>query len=82
MADGRLPALTAFWESMSLPGIFFAGNVTQAERLEKHGVSASSTAVNGFRYNARVLAHQLARRFGIEIARPPIPAEGAVRFAC
>ncbi len=61
VADGRLPALTPFWESMSLPGIFFAGNVTQAERgLEKHGVSASSTAVNGFRYNARVLAHDLA----------------------
>jgi len=81
VADGRLPALTPFWESMSLPGIFFAGNVTQAERgLEKHGVSASSTAVNGFRYNARVLAHDLARRFGIEIPRRAMPVEEAVPF--
>jgi thioredoxin reductase len=63
VADGRLPALTPFWESVSLPGIFFAGNVTQAERgLEKHGVSANSSAVNGFRYNARVLARHLAER--------------------
>jgi thioredoxin reductase len=76
VADGRLPALTPFWESVSLPGIFFAGNVTQAERgLEKHGVSASSTAVNGFRYNARVLARYLAAdRFEVELPRREVPA--------
>jgi thioredoxin reductase len=75
VADGRLPALTPFWESVSLPGVFFAGNVTQAERgLEKHGVSANSTAVNGFRYNARVLARHLAERCtGAVPARPTIP---------
>jgi thioredoxin reductase len=82
VADGRLPALTPFWESMSLPGIFFAGNVTQAERgLEKHGVSASSTAVNGFRYNAAVLVRRLARTvFGLELPRPLVPADEAVQF--
>ena len=80
VADGRLPALTPFWESVSLPGIFFAGNVTQAERgLEKHGVSASSTAVNGFRYNARVLAEHLARTvFGVEAPRPVVPPDEVV----
>jgi thioredoxin reductase len=78
VADGRLPALTPFWESVSLRGIFFAGNVTQAERgLEKHGVSANSTAVNGFRYNARVLARHLAERwFGVAVPRPVVePAD-------
>ena len=80
VADGRLPALTPFWESVTLPGIFFAGNVTQAERgLEKHGVSASSTAVNGFRYNARVLAGHLAGTwFGIEPPRPALAPADAV----
>jgi thioredoxin reductase len=82
VADGRLPALTPFWESMSVPGIFFAGNVTQAERgLEKNGVSASSTAVNGFRYNAAVLARHLARSvFGLELPRPLVPADESVPF--
>jgi thioredoxin reductase len=82
VADGRLPALTPFWESISLRGIFFAGNVTQAERgLEKHGVSASSTAVNGFRYNARLLANHIAEAwFGIAIPRPRVPARAVVRF--
>ena len=28
--DGRLPAQTPYWESVSVPGIYFAGNVTQA----------------------------------------------------
>ena len=27
--DGRVPALTPFWESVSLPGVFFAGNASQ-----------------------------------------------------
>jgi thioredoxin reductase len=82
VADGRLPALTPFWESVSLPGIFFAGNVTQAERgLEKHGVAASSTAVNGFRYNARVLAQHIAeRRFEVALPRPKVAPADVVRL--
>jgi thioredoxin reductase len=80
--SGRLPVLTPFWESVSLPGIFFAGTITQAERgLEKHGVYASSTGVAGYRYNARILAEHLAQRlFGIEIARPPVPTAQAVPY--
>jgi thioredoxin reductase len=82
VADGRLPAVTPFWESMSLRGIYFAGNVTQAERgLEKQGVSASSTAVNGFRYNARLLARHIAERhFGVETPRPAVPADYVVPY--
>jgi thioredoxin reductase len=63
VADGRIPALTPFWESVSLPGVFFAGNASQGARgLERRGAGASSSAVNGFRYNARVLARHLAER--------------------
>jgi thioredoxin reductase len=63
VADNRIPALTPWWESVSLPGAFFAGNASQGARgLGKRGAGASSSSVNGFRYNARVLAEQLARR--------------------
>jgi thioredoxin reductase len=63
VADGRIPALTPFWESVSLPGVFFAGNASQGARgIEKRGAGASSSSVNGFRYNARVLAQHLAQR--------------------
>lgn len=64
--DGRLPALTPFWESVTVPGLFFAGNVTDAAPgLRKHGVASLSSMVAGFRYNARVLATHLAEsRFG------------------
>jgi thioredoxin reductase len=74
VGDGRVPALTAFWESVSLPGVYFAGNASQGARgLAKRGAGASSTAVNGFRYNARVLAEHIARTLGIRIfERPPV----------
>jgi thioredoxin reductase len=61
--DGRLPAQTPYWESVSVPGIYFAGNVTQASPgLRKHGATSSSSSVNGFRYNARVLAQHIAEK--------------------
>jgi thioredoxin reductase len=75
VADGRIPALTPFWESVSLPGVFFAGNASQGARgIGKRGAGASSTSVNGFRYNARVLAEHLARTLnGREPSRQPVP---------
>jgi thioredoxin reductase len=75
VSDGRLPALTPFWESVSLPGIYFAGNASQGARgLEKHGAGASSSAVNGFRYNAKVLAEHVAEVLaGWETPRPAVP---------
>ncbi len=73
--NDRVPSLGPFWESISAPGVFFAGNVTMAARgLAKNGVSPNSTSVNGFRYNARVLARHLAERLGIEQARPRLSA--------
>ena len=70
VADGRIPALTPFWESVSLPGVFFAGNASQGARgIGKRGAGASSTSVNGFRYNARVLVRHLAER--LDCQEPP-----------
>ena len=61
VADGRLPALSPLWESVTLDSVFFAGNISQAARgLRKHGVSNLSSMVCGFRYNARILAQHLA----------------------
>jgi thioredoxin reductase len=69
VAQGRIPALTPFWESVGAPGVFFAGNATQgAAGLKKHGVGSSSAAVHGFRYNARVLARHIAKaHLGLEV---------------
>jgi thioredoxin reductase len=63
VAQGRMPALTPFWEAVGAAGVYFAGNATQgAAGLRKHGVASASAAVHGFRYNARVLAEHLAER--------------------
>ena len=77
-----LPAQTPWWESASLPGVFFAGTIGQgAKGLQKHGIPSNSGAVHGARYNARVLAAYLARtRFGIESERPRIAPEAASAF--
>ena len=78
--QNRLPAQTPFWESTSVPGIFFAGAITQGSiGLKKYGIPSNSAAVHGFRYNARVLAEHLARtRLGVEIPRTAIPPEAVV----
>jgi thioredoxin reductase len=70
VAQGRIPALTPFWESVGAPGVFFAGNATQgAGGLRKHGVGSSSAAVHGFRYNARVLARHIAKaHLGLQVS--------------
>jgi cation diffusion facilitator CzcD-associated flavoprotein CzcO len=80
--DGRLPALTPFFESVTLPGAFFAGNVTQAAPgLRKHGVASLSGMVCGFRYNARILARHLAEtRFGVRLERPLVAPDRVVPY--
>jgi thioredoxin reductase len=80
--QARLPAQTAYWESASVPGIFFAGTIGQgAAGLKKHGMPANSGAVHGARYNARVMASHIARgRFGREADRPAIAAADLVDF--
>jgi hypothetical protein len=80
--QGRLPAQTAFWESSSLPGIYFAGSITQGSiGLKKYGIPSNSAAVHGFRYNARVLAQYIAEsRFGITVPRRTMPAADVVDY--
>jgi thioredoxin reductase len=82
VSDGRLPAQTPYWESVSVPGIYFAGNVTSASPgMRKHGATSNSTSVNGFRYNARVLARHIAEtRFGRMVERPRIERDDLVSF--
>ncbi|MBA2569395.1 MAG: NAD(P)-binding domain-containing protein [Actinobacteria bacterium] len=81
VSDGRVPALTPFWESLTVPGIFFAGNATQGARgLGKRGLGASSSAVNGFRYNACVLASHLAERLGKPVSRPRLAGSELVPY--
>jgi len=81
-SQDRIPALTPFWESTSVPGIFFAGAPMQgAVGLRKHGVPANSGGLGGYRHNARVLAAYLARtHFGIELPRPEIRPERVVPY--
>lgn len=82
IADGRIPAQTPYWESVSAQGVYFAGNATQgAAGISTHGAAASSTSVNGFRYNARVLAHHIAEtHFGVRRPGPPLAAAEIVPF--
>jgi thioredoxin reductase len=70
--QSKLPAQTDFWESATVPNLYFAGTITQGSAgLKKHGISSYSGAVHGFRYNARILTrHIAARYFGIVRERP------------
>ena len=81
--QSRLPAQTAYWESATVPGIYFAGTISQgAAGLKKHGLPANSGAVHGHRYNARVLARHLAEaHFDVVPYRRPLEPESVMRFA-
>jgi thioredoxin reductase len=78
----RLPAQTPFWESATVPGIFFAGTITQGSAgLKKHGIPSNSGAVQGHRYNARVLARHLAEtRFAKQLPGRPLKPADLVGF--
>jgi len=78
----RLPALTPFWESTTVPGIFFAGTVTQgAVGLKKHGIPSNSGGVGGFRHNARVLAMYLAEKhFAVVVPRSVVRPDEVVPY--
>ena len=42
--NDRVPALSRFWESVSVPGIFFAGNSTFASRGSRRTASPPTRA--------------------------------------
>jgi thioredoxin reductase len=76
----RLPAQTPWWESTTVPGLFFAGTIGQgAKGLQRHGQPSNSGAVHGARYNARLLVGRLASTcFGMVPGRPAVDAAGLV----
>lgn len=76
----RLPALTPFWESVSVKGLYFAGTVSRASGgLKKNGVPSNSGGVGGHRYNGRVLARHIATtHFGATVPRPELRADAVV----
>ncbi len=52
----QLPPMTNYWESASVPGIYFAGTIGQGvSGMKKYGLPANSGAVHGARYNARTM---------------------------
>jgi thioredoxin reductase len=71
-----LPAQTRWWESATVPGIYFAGTINQGARgLAKFGVPPNSGAVQGHRYNARILARHIAETaFSVAPERAPMEA--------
>jgi hypothetical protein len=78
----KLPAQTPFWESASVPGMYFGGTIHQASPgLRKHGIPSNSGGVNGHRYNGRILARQVARKhFGIDPERPVVARAEVVSY--
>lgn len=80
--NDRLPAQTPYWESSTVPGIYFAGCITQgAMGLRKYGIGSNSAAVQGHRYNARLLAGHIARtHFGVEPERRALAPDEVVPF--
>jgi thioredoxin reductase len=80
--QSRLPALTPMWESVSMPGIYFGGTISQAAPgLRKHGIPSYSGAVQGHRYNALILARHIAEtHFGVVTERPAIAEADVLDF--
>jgi thioredoxin reductase len=80
--QSKLPTMTPWWESTAVPGIHFAGTITQGSPgLKKHGIPPNSGAVHGHRYNGRVLARRLATTaFGVAPERPSLAAGDVLPF--
>jgi thioredoxin reductase len=78
----RLPSVTPFWESTTVPGIFFAGTISQAAPgLRRHGLPGNSGAVHGHRYNSMILARHIAETaFGVVVDNPVVAPGDLVRY--
>jgi thioredoxin reductase len=57
--NDRLPALTPEWESVNVPGLHFAGTLTQSRDFKKH----TSAFIHGFRYGVRALTRMFDARY-------------------
>lgn len=56
--DDRFPAQTCEWESVNVPGLYFAGTLMQANDWKK----ATSGFTHGSRYNVRALHRMLEKK--------------------
>ncbi len=76
----NLPAMTNYFESATVPGIYFAGTIGQGvSGMKKYGLPANSGAVHGARYNARTMVHHVAAtHFGIERPRADVKPDALV----
>jgi thioredoxin reductase len=57
--DNRFPVQTSSWESVNVPGMFFAGTLMQQRDRKKY----MSAFIHGFRYNVRTLCQILRSRY-------------------
>ena len=78
----EVPAQTPHFESATVPGLFFAGSLTQGARgLRKNGIPSASASVHGFRYNARILARHIAEeRLGMTVPRRALAPDAVVPY--
>jgi hypothetical protein len=80
--QSKLPAVTQMWESATVPGIYFAGTISQASPgLRRHGIPSYSGAVQGHRYNSMILARYIAEsHFGVVTERPAVAPADLVAY--
>ena len=78
----RIPSLTPFWESATVPGVYFGGTASMgAVGLRKYGLGSLSGGVAGFRHNMRILALHLAQTyFGVDVPKRELRPDEVVPF--
>jgi thioredoxin reductase len=78
----KLPSMTNYWESATLPGIYFAGTIGQGSAgMKKYGLPANSGAVQGSRYNAKVMVeHLVSTKFGVQLEQPPVAPDRLIDY--
>jgi thioredoxin reductase len=57
--NDRFPAQTSSWESVNVPGLYFAGTITQVRDFKK----CTSAFIHGFRYGVKALHKILEERY-------------------
>ncbi len=70
--DDRFPAQTPEWESVNVPGLYFAGTLMQVRDFKR----STGGFIHGFRYGIRALHRMLERKYhGGEWPHRRLPAE-------
>ncbi|GAA4541082.1 NAD(P)-binding domain-containing protein [Amycolatopsis samaneae] len=57
--NNRFPDQTPYWESVNVPGLYFAGTLSQVRDYRK----STSAFIHGYRYSVRALAKALDERY-------------------